>query len=76
MTYEEAKKKLETDPDFIYSKRFDYSLEKCIEKYPEGAPNKIIAQCLMLTEEEVDETYRNVVEKLRKIMKVEVEQAS
>ena len=73
MTYEEAKKKIETDPDFIYCKRFDNSLEKCIERYPDGAPDKVIAQSLMMTEEEVKDVTEATVEKLRKIMKVENE---
>lgn len=71
MTYEEAKRRVNSDPDFVYSKRFDYSLEKCLDRYPDGAPDKVIAQCLMLTEEEVEATYQEVVEKLRKIMKVD-----
>lgn len=71
MTYEEAKKRIETDADFIYCKRFNNSLEQCIDRYPDGAPDKVIAQSLMMTEEEVKEVTEATVEKLRKIMKVE-----
>ena len=71
MTYEEAKKKIETDPDFIFCKRFNNSLEECIDRYPDGAPDKVIAQSLMMTEEEVKEVTEATVEKLRKIMKVD-----
>ena len=71
MTYEEAKKRVETEADFVYSKRFDFSLQKCLDRYPDGAPNRIIAQCLMLTEEEVEQIYQDVVQKLRVVMKVQ-----
>lgn len=71
MTFEEAKKQVELNPKFIYSKRFDNSLQKCIDRYPDGVPDKVIAQCLMMTEEEVEETFQKVVQKLQKVMKVE-----
>lgn len=71
MTHDEAKKLVEFDPEFIYSKRFEYSLDKCIDRYPEGAPDKVIAQCLMMTEEEVEDTFQSVIKKLQKVMKVE-----
>jgi hypothetical protein len=71
VTYEEAKKKIDTDPDFVYSKRFGFSLEKVLDKYPDGAENKVIAQCLLMTEDEVEETLASVVQKLRLAMKVE-----
>lgn len=70
MTADEAKKKIDTDPDFIFSKRFNNSLKKCLERFPEGAPNKVIAQCLIVTEDEVELIHTQVIEKLRKIMKV------
>ncbi len=70
MTLEEAKKRVETDPKFIYSKRFENSLEKCLERYPDGAPDKVIAQVLLLTEDEVEEIYQKVVKKLQKALKV------
>jgi hypothetical protein len=71
VTYEEALKRIDTDPDFIYCKRFDNSLEKCLDRHPDGAPTKLIAQALMMTEEQVEELYTGVVQKLRKIMKIE-----
>lgn len=70
MRQEEAKKKIETDPDFIYSKRFGFSLETCLDRYPDGAPVRVIAQSLLMTELEVEETTERIVQKLRKTMKV------
>lgn len=71
MTHEEAKKLVEIDPEFIYSKRFENSLEKCLDRYPDGAPAKVIAHCLMMTEEEVEVVFQEVIVKLREIMKVD-----
>lgn len=73
MTHNEAKKRIESDPDFIYSRRFGFSLDKCLDRYPDGAPTKVIAQALLMTEEEVEESVERVVGLLRDFMKVEVD---
>jgi DNA-binding NarL/FixJ family response regulator len=65
LTTSEARLKAKQDPDFINLKRFDYSIEKLLERYPEGAPNKLIAQGLMLSEDEVDTIFNNIILKLR-----------
>jgi len=65
MTRDEIKLKIETDPVFINIKRFDYSIENLIDRYPDGAPLRLIAQALNMTEEEVQETYNNVLTKLK-----------
>lgn len=67
----ERKIMIETDPDYIASKRFDYSLNKLLERYPDGCPDRIIATALMIDEEEVEILYQNIVLKLRSIMGVE-----
>jgi hypothetical protein len=72
MTLEEIRHKIDTDPDFVHAKRFDNSLKILLEKYPEGAPAKVVAQALLLTEEEVEDLYQKAVVKLRRVMKVEV----
>lgn len=65
MTTEQMRKRINTDPDFVALKRFDFSLEKVIEKHPNGVPNKLIAAALLMTEEEVEDLYEKVVAKLR-----------
>ena len=72
MTHEDVRKMIDTDPDFIYMKRFDFSLEKFLDRYPEGAPVRVIAQALMMTEEEVEEIYERIVVQLRQAMNVDV----
>ncbi len=70
MRFEEAQRRIQSEPDFIYNKRFDFSLEKCLDRYPDGAPTKLIAQSLLMTEEDVEETTQRIVAKLQVIMKV------
>ena len=65
MTTDEVKNKIKEDEDFVYVKRFDYSLSKLLERYPEGCPNRVIAQALMVTEDDVDAMYNDIVAKLR-----------
>lgn len=68
MTPEVDFHRLYTDPDYIALKRFDYSINKLVERYPDGAPPKLIAQALLITEEEVEEIYQGIVLKLREAM--------
>lgn len=70
---DEIRTRIQTEPDFINLKRFEYSLEKVLERYPEGAPPRLIAQALLMTEEEVEELYQRTVLKLRDVMKVDAD---
>lgn len=65
---DETQAKLRNDPDFILIKRFNNSLAKLLDRYPEGAPDRIIAQALGITEEEVVAMYDKIVVKLRGMM--------
>jgi hypothetical protein len=69
MNIEEIKNKIEQDEDFVNIKRFDYSLKKLLERYPEGAPVSVMAQALMIPEEELEIMYQNILSKLRKAIK-------
>lgn len=62
------------DEDFIAIRRYNYSLKKLLEKYPDGAPNKVIAQALAIDEEDVENLYNLTVAKLRRLMGVETGQ--
>ncbi len=74
MNTDDMRRKLLTDRNFIALKRFDFSVEKVIEKYPNGVPDKLIAAALLMSEEEVEELYQKVVVKLRRRMDVEVDE--
>lgn len=68
MTTAQAKALIETDPSFIYSKRFNYDIQELLRRYPEGCPNRIIAAVLLVTEDDVEMRYRQIVAKLRSTM--------
>lgn len=57
------------DKDFILTRRFDFSVEKMLERYPDGAPDRAIAQALGIEEHEVEPWYLEVVDKIREMVK-------
>lgn len=67
----EAKQKVLNDPDFVYLKRFDFSLAKMVQRNPAGFPDRVIAAALMVTEDDVRDMYNEIVTKLRLAMKVD-----
>jgi hypothetical protein len=46
--------------------RFDNSLAKALERYPDGAPDHVIARALGITEADLERKYLEIVAKLRK----------
>jgi hypothetical protein len=71
MTTDEMKAKILTDPDFVALKRFGYSLQTLLAKYPDGVPEKLIAQALLMSEAEVEALYDETVEKLKDHLDIE-----
>lgn len=61
----EQQRLLETHDDFILLRRFEYSMTKALEKYPEGLPDPLIAQALGKPGRWVKQRYRVIVTKLR-----------
>jgi len=59
---------LETDPDYISSRRFNNSLAKLEERYPDGCPDHIIAAALVTTEDDLEIRYNRIIETLRRKM--------
>ncbi len=70
MTKEEIQFLIENENDWIAIKRFDYSLKKLLKRYPDGAPDRVIAQALYMTEEEVVELAKEIIERLKEKMGV------
>jgi hypothetical protein len=69
------RKRIDSEPDYIPIKRFDYSLTKLLEKYPDGnVPDRLIAQALLISEEEIEETYQKIVIKLRHALNIKLEE--
>lgn len=72
ITHDDVKLLLKEDPDFIFSKKFDFSLKNLLERYPEGVSNKMIAKVLLMSEIDVNKTLTDVLTKIRKRLKIEV----
>jgi hypothetical protein len=68
-----VKQMIENDPDFVNLKRFDFSIEKVLDRYPDGVPMRLITQGLMMTEEEVNKTTEKILQKLRDAMGVKLD---
>ena len=65
MTTEEAMQLINSDPDFVYLKRYDYSLAAVMDRYPDGCPDHTIAKALMITPEDVERIYLDIVARLK-----------
>lgn len=61
----DIKKKILEDEDFIYCPRLGNSLEKLIDKNPEGVDDERIAKVLLIEEEEVQSIFMQAIEKIR-----------
>lgn len=60
------------DPDWINSEKYSYSLDKLALAHPEGVADRVLASVLMIHRDEVEPTYKEILEKLRLVMGVEV----
>jgi hypothetical protein len=72
MKIENIEEKVKFDPDFIAIKRFDFSLIKLLERFPEGVPDHVIENALDLTTEEAEVLYEGIVVKLQKALNVKI----
>lgn len=68
MTTALARSRIAHDEDFIYSKRFSYSLALLLERYPDGVPDRVLAAALMITEDDIEAHYQRIVRTLRTAM--------
>jgi hypothetical protein len=67
----ELKDKVDNEPDFVNLKRYNYSLERLLERYQDSPiPDRVVAQALNLTEQELNEQFARLVTKLRDRMGV------
>lgn len=63
-----AKKLIQTDEDFVFSQKYDFSLKKMLDKNPAGLDDEAIAKALMITVEEVEEEFLMAVAKIKKAL--------
>lgn len=71
LTGEDIQHLLHNDYTFVNSKRYGYSIDAVMERYPDGAPDNVICQLLGLDKDEVDARYSAIVSQLRQLMGVE-----
>jgi menaquinone-dependent protoporphyrinogen IX oxidase len=71
---EKAKIKIQEEKDFIYSPKFNNSLENFTNKYDNGVEDDHAAKVLLMTEEQFKEEYAKTVKTLQKEMLDEQEE--
>lgn len=53
------------NPDFVNSKRFEFSILKVEQKFPDGCPDHMVADLLDMTPEELEGEWDVIVRTLR-----------
>lgn len=61
---------IQTEEDFIFSEKYNYSLKEMMTKNPSGLDNAKIAKVLLMTPEEVEEEFLLAVAKIKKALGV------
>lgn len=74
MSKEEEKKRIESEPDYIYCASVGNSLDRFMMKYLDGVNDDKAAQVLLTTPEKVKEYYAQAIDMIRKDMGVEIEE--
>ena len=69
--FEEKKKLINENPDFINYPNYNNSLKSMLSAYPNGLKDTMIAKALCITAAEVETAYQQIVLKLKKLMKVD-----
>ena len=65
MKFQTTKEKIEQDPDYVNLKKFEFSLKRMLEKYPTGAPDRVISQALQIPEAEINQRFQSILDKLK-----------
>lgn len=68
MKKEEIKDKILNDPDFIWSPKYENSLDKFAHRHDEGVDNNHAAKVLLMEPEEVESIFQQALEGLRKLI--------
>lgn len=68
MEKSDLQKKIREDEDFIKSPKFNNSINKYLAKNDKPLENGTIGKMLLISEEEVEEIYKESIAKLRKEM--------
>lgn len=57
--------RLDNDEDFIVSQKYENSLKKILEDYPDGVPPSVICKVMCITPEQLDTIMKSAMSKLR-----------
>jgi len=61
--------RIESDKDFVFSKKFNNSMKLLIKNYPNGVPDKVICKVLQISLDDFKKLYNNAISKLRDSVK-------
>lgn len=59
------KDRIYEDPDYVAVRRYGHSMKKVEARYPQGCPDHIIAACLDITEERLNESYQKIIASIK-----------
>jgi len=62
---EEQRQMIRQETDYVFLRRYHYSVDEAIQKFPDGLPTVMIAKGLGETSDWVESQYRTVVGKIR-----------
>jgi len=68
MDKDDIERRIREEVDYIRYPKLSNSLERFLNKHPEGVEDPVIARLLMITEEEVQKIYEEAIDKLRASM--------
>lgn len=57
---------IQTDSDYINVRRYKNSLKVVELRYPNGCPDHIVAACLNMSEEQINEKYLGIILLIKK----------
>ncbi len=70
LTTEEVQRLIDEDPDFVNLKRYGYSLKAVLKAFPDGCPEKLIVQGLLIADD-IESIEAGIIAKLRIAMGVD-----
>lgn len=62
---DEIWRRLNTEPDFVCLPRYGGSLKRVLARYPDGAPDKVVADAMQISVSDLQRLLATAVQKLR-----------
>ena len=69
---EEKRVLIDTDPDFVFSPKHNYSMAKLMVDYPNGVPDSKIRTFLSMNDQEIEKEYQTGIMKIREYLDVDI----